>query len=317
MRLTCDLHVDKEQIRLLACLNFLDYLKNDCLNNNDPYLAILGDIFHTSNNIKNQFFVPIFMKFLELKEAGINLYFIPGNHDIINKNGDGTLAETFSAFGTFIQKSETINVNGYNYDFLSYTEDSDEIPHNSDILLTHLSIEGFWPQGNVIEQSCFDDYNLVVSGHVHKYQQDGKFFFVGAPYSCNKGERTYRHGYAVIDGPSIKHYDYFDAPEYLTIKAENFNEDIDYTNKLVDVEISSKIENFTKLRNILYDKGALEVNPIFLKEEISQDTTIHTINKNEGVIKSAAKYLNDVKADGIDNNTLLECYKEVLKRIKQ
>ena len=228
MRLTCDLHFDKTQLRLLAGLNFLDFLKNDCLNNNDPYLAILGDIFQTGNNIKNQFFVPVFMKLLEIKNAGINLFFIPGNHDIISKDGDGTLVETFSAFGTFIQKSATIEINGYNYDFLAYTEDPSDIPHNSDILLTHLSIEGYWPKGAVIEQSAFDDYNLVVSGHVHKYQENGKFFFVGAPYSCNKGESFISflfvivfsisfemHKYSTKNGSKATYRKYISATKYM------------------------------------------------------------------------------------------------------
>jgi len=312
MFITCDLHVSKEELRLLSCLNFLDFLQKECLKTGDKKLAILGDIFHTSNSIKNQMFVPIFMKFLEMKKNGIDLYFIPGNHDIYNKDNSGALAETFSAFGTYIQKSATLNIDGTEYDFLAYTEDSSDIPNNSDILLTHLSIEGFWPANYMLKDS-FEHYNLVVSGHVHKYQQEGKFFFVGAPYSCNRAESSYLHGYARINGYDIVHYDYNDAPEYMTINAEEFNKDIDYRNKIVTVQISKKIENFVKLRDILYERGAIDVLPEFQKEE-TIDTNEHNVDTNENVVKSAAKYIEEIKADKIDNAKLLACFKEVLRR---
>lgn len=312
MFLICDLHVSKEELRLLSCLNFLDHMKKECIKTGDKKLAILGDIFHTSNSIRNQMFVPIFMKLLEMKKEGIELFFIPGNHDIFNKDNSGALAETFSAFGTYIQKSQTIEIDGFSYDFLAYTEDFTEIPNNADVLLTHLSIEGFWPSTS-IPQEKFNHYSLVVSGHVHKHQQSGKFYFVGAPYSCNRGESSYQHGYARINGYDITHYDYNDAPEYLTIRAEDFNSGIDYSNKIVTVQLSKKIENFVKLRDILFEKGAVDVTPEFIKEEMT-DMSEHKIDANEGVIKSAAKYLREIKAEKVDNTKLLECFKEVLKR---
>ena len=55
------------------------------------------------------------------------------------------------------------------------------------------------------------------------------------------------------------------------------------------------------------------VNLEFKKVEIV-DTNEHIIDANESVVKSAAKYLNDIKAPEIDNVKLLKCFKEVLKR---
>ena len=86
-------------------------------------------------------------------------------------------------------------------------------------------------------------------------------------------------------------------------------------NKIVDVELDSKVENFVKLRDILTEKGALEVNAIFIKNNL-EDTGEHKINTNEGVVMSATKYLQETKVGGIDNKKLLECFKNVLTRIK-
>ena len=48
--------------------------------------------------------------------------------------------------------------------------------------------------------------------------------------------------------------------------------------------------------------------------KIVEDENEHKIDTNESVVKSAAKYLNDIKAPEIDNVKLLKCFKEVLKR---
>ena len=105
----CDLHINKDLIRLTECLNFLDYLKKYCLANQINHIVLGGDIFDTSNNIRNQMFIPFFNKLYEIKEAGIKLIVFSGNHDKMNDDGD-TLLEAFKAFAHFVKKSETINM---------------------------------------------------------------------------------------------------------------------------------------------------------------------------------------------------------------
>lgn len=93
----CDLHFTaKNEIRIIEGLNFLEYIFDYCVKNNIPNLVLGGDIFHTSNSIKNQAFIPVFMKLYEMSKK-LHIYVIPGNHDIMNNDND-CLAETFSAF---------------------------------------------------------------------------------------------------------------------------------------------------------------------------------------------------------------------------
>ena len=92
---------------------------------------------------------------------------------------------------------------------------------------------------------------------------------------------------------------------------------IEYKNNIVDVVIDSKIENFVKLRDIMISKGAVEVNPKFVKNEVA-DTSIRTkIDANEGVAVSMVKYLKETKKSDINNEKLLKCFKEVLNRVKK
>lgn len=314
-----DLHLKKDPLRTLTVLNFLDDIKNYCIEHNIKNIVNLGDLFDTPE-CKSTAFVPVFKKFLELSKIA-NIYTIIGNHELKDKDGTDTLVETFSSFSHFIKKSETINIDGYDYDFMSYTDNPENIPNKSRVLFGHLEVEGFYYNPNKkIDQSCFttemfDQYNLVVSGHLHHEQHRGKFEFVGSPYPTRKDEGGKKNYFSIIDGDRYELIEYNNGPDYITINAEHFNDNIDYSNKIVTIQISKKVENFVKLRDILIERGALEINPEFIKEEIV-DENEHRIDINEGVIQSAAKYLQEIKASEIDNNKLLNCYKNILRRIK-
>ena len=314
-----DLHLTKEPLRILSVLNFLDYVIKYCKDNNIKNVVNLGDLFDRPESNSNAF-VPVFRKLMELSKVA-NIYSIIGNHELKDKDGNDTLVETFSSFGTFIQNTGTVNIDGIDCDFMSYTDNPQNIPRKGRILFGHLDVEGFWfnpkkkVDSSIFTYEMFDQYELVVSGHLHHEQHKGNFEFVGSPYPTNRGEGGKKNYFLVIKDTACELIEYNEGPDYLTINAEEFNENIDYTNKIVTVQINKKVENFVKLRDILFEKGALEINPQFIKEEIV-DTNEHKIDTNEGVVKSAAKYLNDIKSPEIDNVKLLKCFKEVLKRCR-
>lgn len=312
-----DLHLTKDPLRIISVLNFLDYIGDYAKKNNIKHIVNLGDLFDRPESNSNAF-VPVFRKLLELSKTA-SIYSIIGNHELKDKFGNDTLVETFSSFGTFIQNNSTINIDGVDCDFLSYTENPQDIPNKGRILFGHLEVDGFFynpkkqVEGSMFSPELFDNYELVVSGHLHHEQHKNNFEFIGSPYPTNRGEGNKKNYFAIIRDTTCELVEYNDGPDYITILAENFNENINYTNKIVTVQLTKKVENFVKLRDILFEKGALEVLPEFIKEEIV-DTNEHKIDTNEGVIKSAARYLQEVKAPEIDNNFLLKCFKEVLKK---
>ena len=317
-----DLHADKDPIRVLSVCNFIDYIIDYCKTHTEVKSVInLGDTFHIPQQ-KTDTLIPVFKKMKELSEI-VNLYTILGNHDIIQKDGSNTLAETFSSLGTFIQNYGTYDVPGLGEcDFLSYTDNPTIIQNKSRFLFGHLEVEGFYYnpnkkiEGGLFTTDLFDQYELVVSGHLHHEQHKGNFEFVGSPFPTNRGEGGKKSYFAVIDNGIVTLEEYKNGPDYITINAEAFNEKIDYTNKIVTVELTKKVENFVKLRDILLNKGALDIIPLFIKEETPEDTNAHKVDTSKGVIKSAAKYLADVKATGISNEKLLSCFKNVLERCK-
>lgn len=318
-----DLHLDKNLVRITECLNFLDYLKKYCESNNINHLVLGGDLFHQSNSIKHQAFIPFFNKLFELSQK-LKLYIFVGNHEMLNKDRD-SLLEAFRPFARFIKDSETINIGGIDYDFLSYTENPEDLPNKGQVLFTHLEVEGFFFNANqksenkTFTKESFEHYDLVVSGHIHKMQKEGKIVFPGSPYATNKGEAAKHHHYfAVVDGTSCELVEYKDAPDYITVNLKDalLDKSIDYSNNIVEVVIDSKIENFVKLRDIIISKGGIEVVPKFVKNETADFSSRTKIDTNEGVSVSMVKYLKESKKSGIDNNKLLSCFENILKRCK-
>ena len=313
-----DLHLTKDPLRILSVLNFLDYIKKYCVENNIKNIVNLGDLFDRPES-NSSAFVPVFRKLMELSIIA-KIYSIIGNHELKDKLGNDTLVETFSSFGVFIQNNGTYNIDGIDCDFMSYTDDIQKIPNKGRVLFGHLEVDGFFynpkkkVEGSLFTPEMFSNYELVISGHLHHEQHKGSFEFVGSPYPTNRGEGGKKNYFAVINDTACELVEYNDGPDYITINVKDFNKDVDYTNKIVTVQIDKKVENFVKLRNILFEKGALDVVPEFItdKEEIEADTD--KINIKDGVINSAAKFISGINDKSVDNQKLLLCFKEVLKR---
>ena len=315
-----DLHLKKDELRTITVINFIDDIINYCKENDIHYAVNLGDFFDTTE-CQSKSFVPVFNKMIELAET-VKLFSIIGNHEKKDKEGNSTLVETFKAFSHFVKDYETINIEGVDCDFMSYNKDPDKIPNKGQILFGHLEVEGFYYNPNkkvdskTFTSGMFDQYKLVVSGHLHHKQNKDNFLFVGSPYPTNKGEGGKENYFAVVDLDNLT-YDlipYNKGPDFLEIKIEDFNSNFDYKNKIVYVNITNKVENFVKLRDILIEKGALEVNPIFNKptEVIDENTNIDV---NEGIISSAVKYLSQTEETDLDKNTLLEYFKNIVSKI--
>jgi DNA repair exonuclease SbcCD nuclease subunit len=317
---TSDLHADRG-LKVQICITYLEYLEEYCFENGINDIVFGGDIINKSSKINNDVFVPLFLKLMEMKNKGLNLIFILGNHDIFNKDNDSIL-RTFSSFGHVVIKSETMNIAGYDYDLLSYTNNKEEIPNSAPTILTHLPISTFFYDNGFGDKDDdgftpddFASYNLVVTGHYHKTQKKGKIVYPGSPFQQNFGEQGHDKFFAIVEGDSYELIPYNNAPTYLTIKIEDFKK-YDYKNKFVLVEISRKVENFIKLKHILYTQGAIEVKPSFIKEELIEDEGEHEVDINENISISMKKFLSSIKDDKVDNKKLLCYFDNILSEVK-
>jgi DNA repair exonuclease SbcCD nuclease subunit len=309
---TNDLHIDKG-IWVSICLNYLDELTDFANEKNISTIVFGGDIFEKATKIKNEAFIPLFMKLMEMKNNKFKMFFILGNHDIFNDDND-SLIETFSPFGQVVKDSAEIEIDGQAYDALSYTKDVTKIPNKNNVLLTHLSIADFaFDNGYEVDQKngmatdLFSEYDLVVSGHFHKLQTNKNIVFPGSPFQHNFGEEGQQKGFAIIEGNTWKFVPYTNAPTFLTIDLEDF-EKYDYKNKFVQVKITNKIETFVKLKHILYSKGALEVKPYFVQNEELDLKNSVKLDNNGSVVSTVRQYLTGLKIENLDNDKLVAMF---------
>lgn len=320
--ITSDWHVE-EGIYTDICLDYIDHLINYCNENEITHIFIAGDIFEKSSKIKNESFLPLFFKFMELKESGFQLYFLLGNHDIYNVDND-SLVESFVPFGKVIKEEETIELDGRQITLLPYTKDVRDVPPEGDILITHLSIADFTFDNKYhvnekmgMPSDTFKDYNIVFSGHFHRPQDKKNVVFMGSPYQMNFGEIGQKKGFVVFDTESgdWKREYYTGAPTYLRIKAEKFK-DVDVSNSFVQVEIEQKLDNYVQLKHLLYENGALEVTPSFKEvlDEITVDDDGADINLNTGIKEMMSEYImNNISVEGVDNSKLMDIFERVLE----
>lgn len=282
--LTADLHC-QDGIYVNICIDYIDYLARYAKKNEITKIVILGDIFHKSNKVKYDTFVPLFKKLQELKEMGLELYFIVGNHDIYTMDGD-TIVETFSPFGRVIKSAEEFEFDGIKINMCPYTTDSMEVPTvNADYLFTHLPIDEFcFDNGlelkdkNSFNPDFFTNYKKVFTGHYHKRQQKYNIEYVGSPYQLSFGEAGDKEKGFVVFEPSTGNEEfvrYTLAPTYMKITYDSLMEEgfdtEEVKNSFVKIVIDKKIENFSKIRNVLYKAGVIDIIPEYEQQKVKSE----------------------------------------------
>lgn len=320
--ITGDLHV-QPGILVDVVLEYLERLEEYYFKNSIEYIFFAGDMFEKSSKIRYEAFVPFFMKLLDMKSKGIKMIFILGNHDIYSVD-NASIVQTFSAFGKVVKDYEVMDICGVDFHFLSYTKDRNMIPEKGSYLITHLDILDFKYDNDFKVQDAmafshddFINFKQVFSGHYHTYQHKKNIVFQGSPFQLNFSDCGSKKGFVVLDTDSNewKFIKYSGAPEYIKIKVEDFN-DVDVKNKFVGVEISSKIENLVKLKHILFERGAIDVIPMFQKEEGSDFTRDVAIDFNGSIKNIVKEFLEkNVKIEGVDNNKLLKSFDKVLEEV--
>jgi len=324
--ISCDWHIksdDLNNLHVSSILNFLDYTTEYYFENDIDYHIVAGDIFHKSSNIKNEAFIPLFMKLHEMKEKGVNFIFIPGNHDIMNVNND-TIVETFSVFGEVFKSIARKEIDGDPFIFLPYTKKQSEIPEgNGEYLITHLSIADFFFDNNfqvdekiAFKRSLFEDFKMVITGHFHKYQNRNNVYYIGSPVQIDRNEMGQEKGFGVLDTDreSLEFVPYDLAPKYIEITEKEIEQldKLDFTNYHVVVRINSKIKDFAKLRYVLYEKGAVSINPIFetVKEVNEPSLQIEEISNIEDIIEDIIRD-EKVKPEHLETEELIKVFEKI------
>ena len=181
-----DRHRCRKDDFIETVLGKLDYVAN-----NNDYVIICGDLFHTNSN-SNYIFYRMYKFFM--KHVG-KFYCIAGNHDLLHNNLNmlekttiGSLALT-GAINLYFDK---FNIDGAEFVVSNVMKDLSKVPVDSDnnkVLIGHnyLEMEGCAKESLTRDEIRALNYKLVFLGHEHKpYDED----FIGNSTLIRMGSLT-------------------------------------------------------------------------------------------------------------------------------
>ena len=175
---------------------FFPYLKE----NGITKIVHLGDYYENRKTINFKALEHNRKIFLEkLREYGIHMDIIPGNHDVYYKNTNqlNALKELlghYMAEVRIIEKPTVVNYDGLDFALIPWINQDNE-KHTMEFLATckashvgaHLELEGFEMQAGIpcvhgMKSSTFDRFEMVLSGHFHTKSQQGPIHYLGSQY---------------------------------------------------------------------------------------------------------------------------------------
>lgn len=133
------------------------------------------------------------------KSSKLKHYVLVGNHDWFNLDCKDHSLEALKLLpnvAVIDKPTQFVNLPFY---MIPYIHDQDELkkalkeaPDNS-VLIAHLELKGFdFGNGYICKEgltkTSFRKFKRVISGHFHKYQEDGNLMYLGTPFSHSFGE---------------------------------------------------------------------------------------------------------------------------------
>jgi DNA repair exonuclease SbcCD nuclease subunit len=259
-----------------------------------------------------------------MKQYGMTMDIIPGNHDVFHKNTNSlcSLKELLGYYTScinIIMKPSTINYDGCDIHLLpwinpeNHEHSMDFIKKNKGILMAHLELADFemmrgikQPKGNGMGVEPFKHYDLCLSGHYHASSQQGNIRYLGCQME-----------FTWADAHDQKHFHIFDTdtktieaiPNPLRLFEKIYYDDTvqDYSNfdintctgKFVKVIVGNKSNPF------MFDKlieriSELDTHDLKIAENFSEflgDNVVANIEDVENTTDLMASYIDGVNTD--------------------
>jgi len=296
---------------------FFPYLVNNKIN----LVLQLGDLFDrrkyinflTLSESKRYFFDP-------LKELGIELHSLLGNHDIFWKeslevNSPSLLLEQYD--NIFIYKNPyTLFLSGTNIDLIPWLckENEKEVydfitNSKSELCAGHFELAGFdmmkgVPNQDGVDKSFLKKYKHVYSGHYHTASSNGNVTYLGVPYEMIWSDYKDPKGFYILDTDSyeiefirnnnemfIKHY-YDEKMDSNAIDTSCFEE------KIVKLVVINKTDFnlFDKFVERIYNRNPLELKIIEDLSEFESSAVDDNLNL-EDTMTLLSDYVDGLETD--------------------
>jgi predicted phosphodiesterase len=194
----------------------MDFIHKSAVDNQVDQIVILGDLNDTFGILRtdNQYF---WEKWLTKLSFCQKLYVLVGNHDKKNQSDDSNLDNSLDIFNSlglpnlFIIKSPVVfgpfAFVPYIHDKKRFIEESNKLAiQGAKVLICHYEFDGgTYDNGYFIKDGVKPEelnYDLVISGHIHKKSKIGKIIHPGSPRWLTSSDANQEKGLWLVEHDS-------------------------------------------------------------------------------------------------------------------
>ena len=303
---------------------FFPYLKE----NKITTIVNMGDTFDNRRNIdisslewaKLNYFDP-------LREMGITIHTVIGNHDIYYKNTNdvNSVNLLLKEYDNVIIYPETQEIKLGRLKILLVpwiNQENEKISidaikkSKAKIAMGHLELNGFQAtRGHMMEDGMdikyFDKFEKVYSGHYHTRSTDGKIYYLGNPYEMFWNDVKDDRGFHIFDTETLEHtpvnnpYRLFYNVYYDDTNHKLFNA-TEYKDKIVKVIVKKKT-NQKQFEKFIDKLSAIGVQELKIVENFNiQGNDDFEVEETENTISILNRYIDESEID---------CDKSIIKGI--
>ena len=303
---------------------FFPYLKE----NKITTIVNMGDTFDNRRNIdisslewaKVNYFDP-------LREMGITIHTVIGNHDIYYKNTNdvSSVSLLLKEYDNVIIYPETQEIKLGRLKILLVpwiNQENEQISidaikkSKAKIVMGHLELNGFQAtRGHMMEDGMdikyFDKFEKVYSGHYHTRSTDGKIYYLGNPYELFWNDVKDDRGFHIFDTETLEHtpvnnpYRLFYNVYYEDTNHKLFNA-TEYKDKIVKVIVKQKTDQ-KQFEKFIDKLSAIGVQELKIVENFNiQGNDDFEVEETENTISILNRYIDESEID---------CDKSIIKGI--
>jgi DNA repair exonuclease SbcCD nuclease subunit len=196
-----------------------------------------------------------------LEQHGIQLHSLVGNHTIYyrNTNEVNTMELVLDGYSNATVYSEPteITIDGCDILMMPWINPTNESEcfdimrkTKAQVMFGHLEIKGFemyrgTPSHEGYDESLFQGFDVVASGHFHKKSTKGNIHYLGAPYEMTWGDYNCPRGFHVFDTDK-REFSYVENPFRMFHKIE-YNDESLSAEDLNNHNLSHLRESYVKI----------------------------------------------------------------------
>jgi len=221
--------------RLNEFVSSMDYLHQCMLSWEEKVLVILGDVNHLRSYLKVPVHNLVYQQLKKIKESGIQIYLLVGNHDQYDQLGKEHSLKVYEPLATIIDTPQLHEIEGSQCYFIPHCKHKQTLyaefekitsmkALDQGILFLHQYIDGvtldnnahYYLSGLVVPEFIKSKFKWIISGDVHKKQIFDNIMYPGSLLSHNFGDKFQDKSFYRYDGKELLEYKNPHSPVFLT-----------------------------------------------------------------------------------------------------